>query len=255
MIGHTKAAAGAAGLIKAALGLYHKVLPPTLKADQPDPNLDIESSSFYLNNKSRPWLSNDGQPRRAGVSAFGFGGSNFHVVLEEYSPTKMEIAWNGSVDIIAYSAPEHNGLVHRLNKLKQAIVQGLSDQEFALKAAESRSQFSFADSHRILLVSEKESDKLDLVHDGLSALATGSAPVNLNSKNIFLGDAESAGRLAFVFPGQGSQYIEMGRDFICSFPEAFEVLNKADKTIKISNRLSDLIFPATSLTRIRPAKT
>jgi acyl transferase domain-containing protein/NADP-dependent 3-hydroxy acid dehydrogenase YdfG len=248
MIGHTKAAAGAAGLIKAALGLYHKVLPPTLKAGQPDPNMDIENSSFYLNTKSRPWLSNNGQPRRAGVSAFGFGGSNFHVVLEEYSPIKMEIAWNGSVDIIAYSAPEHNGLVQHLNQLKHAIDQGLSDQEFALRAAESRSRFSFADSHRILLVSEKESDKLDLVHDGLSALATGSAPVNLNSKNIFLGNAESAGRLAFVFPGQGSQYVEMGRDLICSFPEAFEVLNKADKTIKISKYLSDLIFPATSLT-------
>ena len=174
MIGHTKAAAGAAGLIKAALGLYHKVLPPTLKADQPDPNLDIESSSFYLNTKSRPWLSNNGQPRRAGVSAFGFGGSNFHVVLEEYSPTKMEIAWDGSVDIIAYSASEYNGLVHHLNQLKHAIDQGLSDQEFALKAAESRSQFSFADSHRIFLVSEKESDKSDLVHDGLELGAVGT---------------------------------------------------------------------------------
>jgi len=77
MIGHTKAAAGAAGLIKAALSLYHKVLPPTLKAEEPDPALEIDISPFYLNTKSRPWLAPSDNPRRAGVSAFGFGGEQF----------------------------------------------------------------------------------------------------------------------------------------------------------------------------------
>ncbi len=87
MIGHTKAAAGAAGLIKAALALYHKVLPPTLKADPPDPQLQLEDSSFFLSPIPRPWPAPKAHPRRAAVSAFGFGGSNFHAVLEEYHPT------------------------------------------------------------------------------------------------------------------------------------------------------------------------
>ncbi len=88
MIGHTKAAAGAAGLIKAALSLYHKVLPPTLKANQSDPALGLDESPFYLNTETRPWFSRKDHPRRAAVSSFGFGGSNFHVVLEEYGKEK-----------------------------------------------------------------------------------------------------------------------------------------------------------------------
>ena len=68
LIGHTKAAAGSAGLIKAALSLYHKVIPPTLKAGEPDPNLNIEDSPFYLNSIAKPWFSGKMHPRRAGVS-------------------------------------------------------------------------------------------------------------------------------------------------------------------------------------------
>jgi acyl transferase domain-containing protein len=111
MIGHTKASAGAAGLIKAALGLYHKVIPPTLKAETPDPDLDIGNSNFYLNSSTRPWFSKNGRSRRAGVTAFGFGGSNFHVVLEEYLPAKTEISWDGNIEIMAFSAARKNDLI------------------------------------------------------------------------------------------------------------------------------------------------
>ncbi|MCP4690200.1 MAG: hypothetical protein GY859_19260, partial [Desulfobacterales bacterium] len=83
MIGHTKAAAGAAGMIKAILALRNKVLPPTIKVDAPDPGLDVETSPFYLNTETRPWFTEKNHPRRCGISAFGFGGSNFHAVLEE----------------------------------------------------------------------------------------------------------------------------------------------------------------------------
>ncbi|MCB0037160.1 MAG: hypothetical protein KDE51_24180, partial [Anaerolineales bacterium] len=73
-IGHTKAAAGAASLVKVALALHHKVLPPTLNVEAPNPKMDIENTPFYLNTHTRPWLPpQNGLPRRAGVSAFGFG--------------------------------------------------------------------------------------------------------------------------------------------------------------------------------------
>ena len=82
-LGHTKAAAGAAGLLKAALALHRKVLPPTLKVTKPLEPLAAGRTPFYLNTVRRPWLPPRGHPRRAGVSSFGFGGSNFHCVLEE----------------------------------------------------------------------------------------------------------------------------------------------------------------------------
>ncbi len=85
MIGHTMPAAGIAGIIKTALALHHKVLPPTLNCDHPNPKLEIERSSFYLNSYTRPWIHSSSEPRRAGVNAFGFGGINAHAVLEEYT--------------------------------------------------------------------------------------------------------------------------------------------------------------------------
>jgi acyl transferase domain-containing protein len=86
MIGHTKCAAGLAGLIKATLALHHKVLPPTLHVAKPNTRARLDESPFYVNAEARPWIEPlNGSPRRAGVSAFGFGGTNFHVALEEYT--------------------------------------------------------------------------------------------------------------------------------------------------------------------------
>ena len=73
-IGHTKAAAGAAGLFKAVMALHHKVLPPTIKVGKAKPALELETSPFYVNTEARPWIRGSDHPRRAGVSAFGFGG-------------------------------------------------------------------------------------------------------------------------------------------------------------------------------------
>ncbi len=86
-IGHTKAAAGAAGLFKAILALHHKVLPPTIKVARPNPALDLESSPFQLSTRARPWVRDDAHPRRASVSSFGFGGSNFHVAMRSTAET------------------------------------------------------------------------------------------------------------------------------------------------------------------------
>jgi acyl transferase domain-containing protein len=85
MIGHTMPAAGMAGVIKTTLALHHKTLPPTLHFDEPNPEIELDRSPFYMNCDTRPWIHGaDDAPRRAGVSAFGFGGINAHVVLEEY---------------------------------------------------------------------------------------------------------------------------------------------------------------------------
>jgi acyl transferase domain-containing protein len=73
-------------MLKAVLALQHKVLPPTIKVRRPNPALDIDNSPLYLNTHARPWVRDSTHPRRASVSSFGFGGTNFHVTLEEYVP-------------------------------------------------------------------------------------------------------------------------------------------------------------------------
>ena len=85
-IGHTKAAAGVAGLLKAAAALANKVLPPTIKVTKPLDVLQQPDGPLYVNTEKRPWMPSADHPRRAAVSAFGFGGSNFHAVLEEARP-------------------------------------------------------------------------------------------------------------------------------------------------------------------------
>src|SRR4029079_4496031 len=94
-IGHTKAAAGVAGLLKATAALYHKVLPPTIKVTEPLEVLRKPGCPLYVNTAERPWLPSPGHPRRAAVSAFGFGGSNFHAVLEEGDPAKPAVDSHG----------------------------------------------------------------------------------------------------------------------------------------------------------------
>src|SRR5262249_13841212 len=84
MIGPTKCTARLAGLINATLALHHKVLPPTV-VEKPNGKAKFEQSPFFLNREARPWVQGGEEPRRAGVSAFGFGGTNYHAVLEEYT--------------------------------------------------------------------------------------------------------------------------------------------------------------------------
>ncbi len=85
-IGHLKAGAGAAGFLKAVMAVHEKVLPPTLNAERPNPNADFSNSPFFLSHNLQEWAKPHGYPRRAGVSSYGFGGTNFHVVLEEHVP-------------------------------------------------------------------------------------------------------------------------------------------------------------------------
>jgi len=86
MIGHCRSAAGIAGMIKATLSVYHAILPPTLNCPTPNPDLNLGKTPFYINTETRPWARpRGGRPRRAGVSAMGFGGINAHCVLEQYA--------------------------------------------------------------------------------------------------------------------------------------------------------------------------
>ena len=174
-IGHAKAAAGAAGLIKAALALHHKVLPPTIKVDRPIDRLADEASPFYLNADNRPWVAPGGVPRRAAVSAFGFGGSNFHCVLEEAEPDRKAVDWGGDVQILAYSADDPKALE---SALPQWTAQ-TSWSELRAEAARSRSAFHTSNRLRLVIVARRGDDLPGLIVEARERLDSApKVPVN-----------------------------------------------------------------------------
>ena len=237
-IGHTKAAAGAAGIIKAALALHHKVLPPTIKVTAPIEGVGPGKSPFYVNAEARPWLPRPDHPRRAAVSAFGFGGSNFHCLLEEAEPAKTAIDWDGSVQILAFSAEGREALVASLDSWPS----GLDWVGVRAEAARCRARFDSTKPHRLVLVADSETDREALFRKARTALQA-DAPVSprLGRDGVFVGSGAAPGRLAMLFPGQGSQYVGMLRELACVFPQVQQTLADADASAK--RRLGDQIYP------------
>ena len=93
-VGHTKASAGVVGMVKALQSIYYKTIPPHINVKEPIDEIGQENSPIYINKNTKPWFNSGNYPRRAGVSAFGFGGTNFHAVVEEYQ--NSENASSGS---------------------------------------------------------------------------------------------------------------------------------------------------------------
>ena len=225
-LGHTKAAAGSAGLIKAALALHHKVLPPTLKVAQPHPSMQLAESPFTLSAVARPWLSRDNAPRRAGVSSFGFGGSNFHLVLEEQARSRSEVAWDASVEILALAAADAPALAAAIDAFL-----GVPDDARTAAFARSRETFDAQRAHRLVAVVLDGGDTRALLTSAKDAIAKrADAAFTLPGTRdgaIHYATGPASGELAFVFPGQGAQHVGMLRELACLFPELLEAVEGA----------------------------
>ena len=248
-IGHTKAAAGAAALIKTALALYFKVLPPTIKVTKPVEPLDSPDSPFYVNTTMRPWLPRREHPRRAALSAFGFGGSNFHAVLEEHRPEKSEVDWDGSVELLTLCADSPDALAAELARVPTDW------NGFAGYAERSRVSFDVSAQCRLCFAAHRTlSDLPKLIANARARLQAEPAAVAWHTPDgIYYGSGPAAGKLAVLFPGQGSQAVGMLRDLACQFPELLETLDAANSAFESQTpdesdfrRLSDRIYPPTT---------
>ncbi len=226
MVGHTKAAAGSAAFIKAAMALRHKVLPPTIKVSEPLPILAGGETPFYLSLEKRPWMASKDHPRRAACSALGFGGTNFHAILEEGSSAKTETDWDAEHELFAVSGD----CAAKLAPLSAA--RNWDEVRSACQA--SRASFDPSADSRLVIALEKGCDWKALAE---KAKALKSSPID----GIYCGTGKP-GKLGVLFPGQGAQYVGMSRDLVCAFPEAFSALSEADDAFE-GMKLSSLMFP------------
>lgn len=221
MIGHTMPAAGIAALIKTALSLSNKVLPPSLHCEQPRP--DIADASFYLNTQTRPWIHNHSSgPRRAGVNAFGFGGINAHVVLEEAGDPHA-LAWTAGLDgpaanaiqcrpvwvastpdteLVALAAATEADLVDQVAAWSRYLAEDQSGASLLDIAASAARQLDPALPMKAAFIARDRSHLAELLGEfraGRRARQTLDGQIE-----IAFGTAGSPpGKVAFLFPGMG----------------------------------------------------
>ncbi|GLS91007.1 hypothetical protein GCM10007916_20750 [Psychromonas marina] len=249
-VGHTKAAAGTAGLIKAALALHHKVLPATINVDQPNPNLEIENSPLYVNNETRPWMPRaDGIKRRAGISSFGFGGTNFHFVLEEYKAAHdAAYRLNEVPQILVLSATDKATLTSNLNSWLTKLSVETDLQAYAFNALVSENPFVTPDAAlaRCGFVAKNANQAITAITNIIKQLASDekawSKPTGIYYRESGL---DVAGKVVALFSGQGSQYVNMGRDLTCNFPTMLATSAAMDKQFSNAGltQLSSTVFP------------
>ena len=247
-------------MIKTAMALYSKTLPPTLNVTHPNRKANFAQTPFYVNTDTRPWLNSIHEhPRRAGVSAFGFGGTNFHTVLEEYTqdfsdgiPESFYRQWPGELCVWAANSREElqkkvNKISKDLKEWKRGIYPPLSEIAYCQwKEMQSIDKSALADV-RLAVIAFSLDDlyqKLDRVKDMVSS----PGPLHIQDpQGIYLIEraARIKGKVAFLFPGQGAQYLNMLKDLAIYFPEVLSCFERLDRILqpKLGRALSDYIFP------------
>ncbi|MEM7659278.1 MAG: acyltransferase domain-containing protein, partial [Bacteroidota bacterium] len=246
-IGHTKSAAGAAGIIKAVLSLHHQVLPPTINVEQPNSKFNIEDSAIYLNTEARPWIRN-GHPRRAGVSAFGFGGINVHLTLEEYAgKAQANYRLHEPYKAILLQAATPTAL-QQLCQTQLAQLQGEEGQAaFEALVKASKSTQLVATNARVGFVVSTLEDCQEYLTISASQLSSQSQAWN-HPKGIYYrptGMEPGTQKVAALFAGQGSQYVGMGKELANAFPPVAQAFQTMDALYEASGQspLSKTVFP------------
>jgi len=235
-IGHLKGAAGAAGILKAALAIHHRQIPPSLKLETPNPKIDFASIPFFVNTELRDWETRAGGIRRSGVSAFGFGGTNFHAVLEDHQPGRLTRPDRSHVSVSApveSKPPLRGALVLGGNSLgdvrnqAKAVLQAAESGRVPKREAPTREALEapvrlaadFADGAELI-------ERLRFADKAL-ATENPAALKALRARGVHVGRGPKP-PIAFLYTGQGSQYVNMMRALKESEPVVAETVAEAD---------------------------
>ncbi|MEH1816626.1 MAG: aminotransferase class III-fold pyridoxal phosphate-dependent enzyme [Nostoc sp.] len=231
-VGHLVAAAGVAGLIKTALALHYKKIPPSLNFEAPNPKIDLANSPFYVNTKLAEWSEGE-TPRRAGVSSFGVGGTNAHIVLEE-APQIQSSGSSRPQQLLLLSAKTSKALEAATANLQQHLQYNaeinLADVAYTLQRG--RKAFNYRRSV--------------VCHDLTDAIAALQSldPNQVNTRHT---EIRNPG-VVFMFPGQGSQYVDMGLNLYNHEPVFQEAVDECAEILKplLGRDLREIIYPAPS---------
>lgn len=233
MIGHCIPAAGIASLIKVALALHHRLLPPTLCRGDVCAEIAGGDLPFFLNTEARPWIHSDHRPRRAGINAFGFGGINTHAILEESAERPEPLCSfvpahrTGASHLLLFAAPTRTELDQQLEALGASLetesveLGGLAWQCYRQLGAEPgpcRAAIELTDAQQLgKAIAQLRGIIADPQHERVQTRS-----------GLFFSDAPQRGKVAFLFPGESAQYVGMLKDFALHFPSARRWLDFLD---------------------------
>lgn len=231
-VGHLDAAAGVASLIKTALAIKHKKIPPSINFTAPNPKLELESSPFFVNRELRDWHT-EHESRIAGVSSFGIGGTNVHLLLQD-APARVTTTQSRRHQLLVLSARSQNALSKARENLVEFLQNNpdvkLADAAFTLQLG--RKSFS----HRMAVVADSREDAIAVLGSmDPERVLVYSHPEDIEEKSI-----------VFMLSGQGAQYVNMGRDLYENEPTFRECVNTCCDLLESSLRvdLRGLIYPA-----------
>lgn len=214
MIGHAMPASGIASLIRVALALSNKVLPPTLNCEQPHP--DLEGSPFYVNSHTRPWIQSESAgPRRAGVNSFGFGGANVHCVVEEVltpkkvgrtrklQPRPIETMIRRPTEVALFTAPDAAAMKARLNQVLAFLDTNKTSVDLPDVAAALSRSIDIKQPCKLALIVADFDDLRLRIGKCLEQLDRDQPKFEDEQIYFSANAAKHEGKIAFIFPGMG----------------------------------------------------
>jgi malonyl CoA-acyl carrier protein transacylase len=251
-IGHLEAAAGIAGLIKTVLSLVHQEIPPHLHLETLNPHIDLENAAIAIPTQPQPWMAGN-LPRLAGVSSFGFGGTNAHVILAEGAGSREQGAGSreqgtGNREqeisqlierpqhVLTLSAKNEKALSDLVKSYAQFVTDNpeVSLADICFTANTRRTHFN----DRLAVVAESNQQ----LQAKLSQLATGKEVSGLWRSQV---QTNSSQKIAFLFTGQGSQYVEMGAQLYQTQPTFRQALDRCAEILQpyLGRSIVEVIYP------------
>lgn len=258
MIGHCIPAAGSASIIKTALALKHKIVPPTI-CESVNSGIGLEGSPFYISTETRPWLHSAPTPRRAAINAFGFGGINAHMILEE-SPVGKAPDPTAAFSLLAPQASEReqvyffagqtrSDILAALDAVAAAVQDGTEIELAELSKESWDAASSTAGPQRLSIVASNRADLSKKIAAARAKMEDPETDQFHTRNGLYFQSAPIGGKVAFLFPGEMAQYPDMMKEAAIAFPVVREWFDLICSVVdgRRETRLQDVIYPPPTL--------